>query len=145
MNAIGFIDRLQRLSDQPNGGERRFGEPYVCFSFRVQFVVLLTAAAATGLALAGTSMWRLLELERVSADARDELKSLSAKLLSAQEEERRRISRELHDEVGQLLSAIMLGLGNLRACPAAGRYAASRSNQCQLVEEMTGTQRPPGA
>ena len=39
--------------------------------------------------------------------------------LAAQEEERRRISRELHDEVGQTLTAVLLGLGHLsRRAPA---------------------------
>jgi signal transduction histidine kinase len=134
--AIGVIDRLQGLSDsQMEGSADDVSRMFA--SFRVRFVVLLTAAAAIGLALAAISMWRLLELERVSGEAREELKSLSAKLLSAQEEERRRISRELHDEVGQLLSAMMLGLGNLRASLRRGDTSEAL-HQCQLVEEMTG-------
>ncbi|MFH1811766.1 MAG: PAS domain S-box protein [Pseudomonadota bacterium] len=39
---------------------------------------------------------------------------LSRKVLSAQEQERGRLSRELHDELGQLLTALRLEMGSLR-------------------------------
>src|SRR5688572_15178630 len=42
-----------------------------------------------------------------------ELRKLSQKLSTAQEDERRSISRELHDQVGQLLTALRMELGNL--------------------------------
>jgi signal transduction histidine kinase len=67
---------------------------------------------------------------------REELKRLSTELVSAQESERRRISRELHDEVGQVLSAIMLGLGNLRSA-LRGNNSVEAFRQLQLVEDMT--------
>jgi signal transduction histidine kinase len=40
---------------------------------------------------------------------------LLARLINAQEDERRRISRELHDEAGQSLTALRMGLDVLRA------------------------------
>jgi signal transduction histidine kinase len=48
-----------------------------------------------------------------SVEARLNLHELSAKLVRAQEEERRALSRELHDEAGQAFSAIMLEAENL--------------------------------
>jgi signal transduction histidine kinase len=47
-------------------------------------------------------------------EANDRLRELSSKILNAQEEERKRISRELHDEVGQALTAIGINLQLLR-------------------------------
>lgn len=44
----------------------------------------------------------------------EKLRNLSSKILSTQEEERKRISRELHDEVGQSLTAISVTLGALK-------------------------------
>jgi signal transduction histidine kinase len=64
------------------------------------------------------------------------LKQLSSELLSAQESERRRISRELHDEVGQVMSATMLAAGNLRAALKQGN-SEEAVRQLQLIEEMT--------
>jgi signal transduction histidine kinase len=45
--------------------------------------------------------------------ARGSLRELSAKLVRAQEEERRALSRELHDEAGQSFSAILMEAENL--------------------------------
>lgn len=49
---------------------------------------------------------RTTELSRANA----RLKSLSARLISAQEEERWRISRDLHDDLGQILTSMNLNL-----------------------------------
>ncbi len=48
-----------------------------------------------------------------------ELRELSAKLIHVQEEDRKQLSRELHDELGQALTAIHLDVSFLeRNCPA---------------------------
>ena len=49
---------------------------------------------------------RTAELER----AQQSLRALSGRLLEAQDEERRRIARELHDSAGQILSALKMNL-----------------------------------
>lgn len=56
---------------------------------------------------------RLEEKYEESLQAQRELKDLSKRLVEAEERERRAISRELHDEVGQSLSALLIDVGNL--------------------------------
>lgn len=48
--------------------------------------------------------------EQLLRDQRDQLKDLTAKIIRVQEEERKRISLELHDEIGQTLTAIAMDL-----------------------------------
>ncbi len=74
---------------------------------------------AGGLVLALLTIGYTLRLERElqrrfeeNARARADLQELSARLLRAQENERRSLARELHDEVGQSLSAILMETEN---------------------------------
>jgi len=49
----------------------------------------------------------------------ENLRELSAQVLTAQEEERKRISRELHDEIGQALTAINVSIAMLKRQPVS--------------------------
>ncbi|MCX7780532.1 MAG: histidine kinase [Negativicutes bacterium] len=53
---------------------------------------------------------------------------LLSKLIAIQEKERRCLSRELHDEIGQMLTSIMIGLR-----VAAGE---ARENECSRLQEV---------
>lgn len=48
---------------------------------------------------------------RAEQQNREDLERLSARLVGAQEEERRTLARELHDEVGQALTAVKMDIG----------------------------------
>ncbi|MDP2817632.1 MAG: PAS domain-containing protein [Polaromonas sp.] len=60
---------------------------------------------------------RLKEAELRQGNA--ELEALSKKLIQSQEDERRRIARDLHDQVGQILTALKMSLEMLGARDAA--------------------------
>jgi PAS domain S-box-containing protein len=59
--------------------------------------------------------------------ARERLQSLSRQLVEAQEEERRRIARELHDEIGQALTALKFNLQSVQRTAGAAVPALDES------------------
>lgn len=64
--------------------------------------------------------------------AREKLRDLAAQLMTAQEEERRRIARELHDDVTQRLSTIGIELGLLRR--TGGQHELVEGLQAQIFQ-----------
>lgn len=56
---------------------------------------------------------RRAEAEAALVVSRNELEALSRRLVDVQEEERTRIAREIHDELGQLLTALKMDVGGL--------------------------------
>ena len=80
----------------------------------------LAIGFGSGLLLVLGSMAYIVRLDRQTraryvelARSRHALQQLSARLVDAQETERRAISRELHDEVGQSLGALLVDIGRL--------------------------------
>ena len=106
--------------------------------FAVASIVLLVGAATA------VGCTHLLSLLRTSlAEQQRELSDLSARLMSVQEEERRRLARELHDEFGQSLTAVNANLWLIeRQAPADAEALRHRATETRrLVARTLGAMR----
>ena len=138
---LEIAGRIAEINEQQlNAGNERVVELLVKFQNRMALTLLATLAL--GLGMAAFSARKILKLESHSqarfeevVDARRQLANLSAKLVSAQETERRALSRELHDEVGQALSAVLVELRNLATLTAMRSEEQSR-NQMELIKSL---------
>lgn len=117
-------------------------------------VRILSAAALFGLGLAGAAAWRFRHFENERdiqtqhlQKAEEGLRALSQRLVESQELERKKLSRELHDEVGQILTAMRVQLGQIEP---AGESSRARLHQVsdladrslRTVREMARGLRP---
>lgn len=118
---MDLAGKVETINDQQlSSGEEQVEA--LLDQFRNRLIITLAAAMTLGIGMAAFSTRTILRLEGASherflqvAEARRQLTNLSAKLVEAQESERRALSRELHDEVGQSLSAVLVELRNLSA------------------------------
>ena len=79
----------------------------------------------------------LVESERLLRASSEQLRQLAAHLLSVREEERARISREVHDELGQSLTAVKIDLAWLEfRMPNTGGMVERIRSTRQLADSM---------
>ena len=78
------------------------------------------------------------QAEQALRESADRLQLLSRRLLEVQEEERRHLARELHDEFGQLLATITLQLHAAKTL--AGESARSILEECMSILQRGGDQ-----
>jgi signal transduction histidine kinase len=139
-NMLAIADRIAAINEQQlSAGNDQVVD--LLGRFQIRLAITLFAAVAFGLGMAAFSIRRILRLEtrahnryQEAAAARSQLKDLSARLLQAQETERRALSRELHDEVGQSLSAVLIELRNL----STGLALPSEQQSQNQVETIRG-------
>ena len=113
---IDIIDQLAVLQAAAN--QRRqaeFRELHRQARRRLLSMGSITMALAIVVAIAASlyvrSLQRQIERQRTAdRQNREDLERLSARLVDAQEQERRQLARELHDEVGQALTAVKMDI-----------------------------------
>jgi len=118
--------------------------------FRADLNRLLWQTALLGVFVAVVAVYRLRTLEsrseeqRVAAEAAErQMRELSHGVVAAQEGERKNLSRELHDHVAQVLTALRMELGRIeRARPATDVPLASAVAEARrLVDQLFRTVR----
>jgi signal transduction histidine kinase len=137
---LAIADRIAAINDQQlTAGNNQVVS--LLLRFQTRLLVTLVAGLVLGLGMASFSTRKILKLEHQArlryeevADARGKLKDLSARLVQAQETERQALSRELHDEVGQSLSAVLVELRNL----STGLKIRSEEQSRSHVETIKG-------
>lgn len=102
----------------------------------------LLTALFVGLCIAAAAVFRISELEQISAKAQEvtreaerRLRHLSQQLVSSQEQERKVLSRELHDEIGQSLTALRIELGKLEHVRHTPQFAEHLEETKKLAEQ----------
>jgi len=116
---LQIADRIAALNeDALRRGDTQLGALFGRLQLGLVAMIVITLLG--GASLAALTIFHILRLEgevqerlKESVQARAGLQELSAKLVRAQEDERRALSRELHDEVGQSFSAVLMEAENL--------------------------------
>jgi signal transduction histidine kinase len=83
----------------------------------------------------------LRESRQELSTSRAELRVLAGRLIRAQEDERKRVARELHDDLSQRLSALLLGSAGLARLAPEGAsvragFEAHQEHLAEVVEEV---------
>jgi signal transduction histidine kinase len=129
LNRSGFVQQQSDLASVYRTTQRRLWESFGLAVF-VSFGIALLAAIYVGRLEDRINRQRVTENE----NARD-LQRLSMKLITAQEEERRVIARELHDEVGQALTAIKVELAVAQQKIQAAGVSADALDDARSISE----------
>jgi signal transduction histidine kinase len=142
--ALGLAVEIERLNEanfrsrqaEIDAGRAQFRRFFLNTSVLLLAIALVVAFAVV---IRVSSLEKGARIQQLRTEhAEHELRDLSLKLVRAQEEERRSISRELHDEVGQMLTGLRMELANLaRFHSAPEDQFETRIKECRVLLEQT--------
>jgi signal transduction histidine kinase len=144
MTIFSVAEELGKLNEE-NFESRRRALNQSVYNLQYDIWETILTALVVGAVIAGASIFRITALEKESAEhqkateqAQERLRQLSQQLVSSQEQERKALSRELHDEIGQLLTALRMELGNMeRLRAASGADLGPHLDQAKKLAETT--------
>jgi len=114
-----FLGILDVQSPEPNAFDQN------------DILVMETLANQIAIAIGNANL-----LEQIKA-GRQRLSHLSHRLVEAQEGERRRIAQELHDEIGQTLTALSISLDGLTSYEMSDQVREQVSDLIKQTQELT--------
>jgi signal transduction histidine kinase len=147
--ALTIAQQIEELNNA-NLAEQRAEVARSEATFRDDLRRLLWQSLLLGLFVALTVVLRLRVLERrsdeqraIAEDAERQMRRLSQQLVATQEEERKRLSRELHDHVAQVLTGLRMELGRIERTkgPVDVQVVAAVAEAKKLVDDMFRTVR----
>ncbi len=80
----------------------------------------------------------LVQLENEIRNSRMQLKNLTLRVIDRQESERKHIARELHDEIGQVLTAVKINLLSVKPHLDHPPSATKLANSLTIVDDLAG-------
>ena len=134
---LALAERIEQLSSENSASERE-RMAAAGREFQSSLGWISGAALLLGVSISGFTLARMRKLEAQSQAAETQLRRLSGELRTAQEQERKSLSRELHDQVGQMLTAVRMELtaiGRLEGSPEG--ELAMRAARARLAVEQT--------
>jgi len=132
---VALSAEIDSLLQQMDSVEQHLLNLRTSDSARLRHATLTILATAFALALALLLIhYRLLSAEsRARQQAEAGLRDLSGRLLKMQDDERRRIARELHDSAGQILAAL-----SMKLTPLATEAGTPGPHSVKVIEESLG-------
>nr|WP_092142415.1 PAS domain-containing sensor histidine kinase [Cupriavidus sp. YR651] len=124
--------------------DRQMGRQLALYALRRDGIEFAIEASISQTAHEGAKQYTVMLrdiTERVGAEealrrSREDLQQLSDGILAAREEEKRRIARELHDDLGQRLSALKMDMAMLGADVKEGRGTAGILGEISAINDV---------
>lgn len=134
---LKLVEQIEQVTTQ-NSAQEQARLAVAGREFRASLAWIAGASSLFGMAISTMTWMRLRSLEEQSLAAESELRMLSAELRTAQEQERKALSRELHDQVGQMLTGLRMELTAIsRANETLGIGLSSRLDHAKAIVEQT--------